>query len=332
MPERLQTIVAQIGLSPEALLILGIGVGVLMLFLAAASAMSQRSPAAVRMAALQADRRVARQDRGLLRAPNADPKGLMKPFLPTDKNERTELDRKLAQAGFDGQNALRNFTLIRVVMGLLLPGVLLALILASKSAGVPLPFGLSATISGFSNQNIFVALSVLVFLGYYGPTSYLNSRAGERQRKIREAFPNALDLMQISIEAGLGFDAAMTRVGNELSSVSPEIAREFLTVQRQIAAGRPRDLAMLDMANRTGVEMVRSFANVVKQSMEFGTSMSQALMTYADEMRAYREMKAQEMAAKLPVKMSGVLALLLMPVLLMMTAGPVAIRMIRMFE
>ncbi len=136
---------------------------------------------------------------------------------------------------------------------------------------------------------------------------WLNARVTERKRRIEEGFPNALDLMQISVETGLGFDSAMTRVGNELANVSPEIAFEFLNVQLQVQAGRARDAAMHDMANRTGVETVRSFANVVQQSMQFGTSMSSALTTYANELRDYREMKAQEMANKLPVKMSAYL-------------------------
>ena len=138
--------------------------------------------------------------------------------------------------------------------------------------------------------------------------------------------------MQVSVEAGLGFDSAMTRVGNELARVSPDLSWEFLSVQRQVAAGRPRSTALQEMAARTGVETIRSFANVVVQSMQFGTSMSEALIAYADELRSQREMKALEMANKLPVKMSAVLAALLMPVLLMITAGPVVIRMIRVFS
>jgi tight adherence protein C len=136
--------------------------------------------------------------------------------------------------------------------------------------------------------------------------------------------------MQVSVEAGLGFDAAMTRVGNELAQVSPELSWEFLTVQRQIQAGRPRDAALADMATRTGVDIVRSFANVVAQSIQFGTSMSEALTAYAAEMRLFREMKAQEMANKLPVKMSAVLASLMLPALIMLTIGPVVIRYMRM--
>jgi tight adherence protein C len=101
-------------------------------------------------------------------------------------------------------------------------------------------------------------------------------------------------------------------------------------VQYQIQAGRPREAAMRDMADRTGVDVVRSFANVVQQSMQFGTSMSEALTTYAAEMRLFREMKAQEMANKLPVKLSAVMASLMLPALIMLTVGPVVIRYVNM--
>jgi tight adherence protein C len=175
-------------------------------------------------------------------------------------------------------------------------------------------------------------LGILVGVGFFGPMYWLRARVAERRRRVEESLPNALDLMQVSLEAGLGFDAAMTRVGNELARVSPELSFEFLSVQRQIAAGRPRDAAMADMAMRTGVDTIRSFSNVVSQSMQFGSSMSDALIAYAQELRVTREMKAVEMANKLPVKMSGVLAALMMPVLLLITAGPVVIRMLRTFE
>ena len=178
---------------------------------------------------------------------------------------------------------------------------------------------------------ILQALSILVTAGYFFPLIWLRGRVSDRRQRIEEAFPNALDLMQISVEAGLGFDAAMTRVGNELATVSPDIAFEFLSTQLQVQAGRSRDEAMQDMASRSGVDMVQSFAGVVQQSMQFGTSMSEALTTYAKEMRIFRETRAQEMANKLPVKMSAVLASLMLPALVLLAIGPVIIRYVRFF-
>lgn len=328
--DQIQAFAAQIGLSPTTLLLLGIGLGSLLAIAGLAATLADRNPAAARLAAGRKSRATARVDRGLLRDPDADPSGLAKMFVPTDLSKRVQLARDLAQAGLTGRHAVRNYTLVRVALGMLVPGLLLGLIILGRIPGISLPFDLHTRVASLDNNHIVQWLGILVGVGYFGPMYWLRARVTERRRRVEEALPNALDLMQISVEAGLGFDAAMTRVGNELAKVSPELSYEFLTVQHQVAAGRPRDAAMADMALRTGVDTVRSFSNVVTQSMQFGSSMSDALIAYAGELREMREMKALEMANKLPVKMSAVLATLMMPVLLLITAGPVAIRMIRM--
>ncbi len=323
MMSTLETFANQIGVSVQVIVICGVALGVTLLFFGVVSIFRDRNIAADRIAETNS-RSMARQDRGLLRGPEYDPRGLIKTFVPTDEKQRGDLQRKLSQAGYPGTRALVNFFIVRMFLGVILPGTFLALIMASRVPGA-LPPGL-ASIGQLSNSKVLIYLSLLVAGGYYLPLIWLNGRSQERSQRIELAFPNALDLMQISVEAGLGFDAAMTRVGNELATVSPDISFEFLTVQRQVQAGRERDRAMQDMANRTGVETVRSFASVVQQSMQFGTSMSEALNTYSKEMRDYREMKAQEMANKLPVKMSAVLALLMLPALILLTLGPVIIR------
>lgn len=329
--EQLQVIATGLGLSTSSVLLLGIGLGCLLTFVGVATALSDRSPAAARLAAGRRARATRRIDRGLLVDPDVDPRGLAKMFLPTDMSSRVKLARDLAQAGLTGRHAVRNYQLVRVVLGLLVPGLLLGLVILGRVPGVALPFDLHTVAASLDNSLIVQWLGILVAIGYFGPMYWLRARVTERRRRIEESLPNALDLMQISVEAGLGFDAAMTRVGNELAKVAPELSFEFLSVQRQTAAGRPRDAAMAEMAARTGVDTIRSFANVVSQSMQFGSSISEALIAYAAELREQREMKAIEMANKLPVKMSAVLAALMMPVLLLITAGPVAIRMIRVF-
>jgi len=332
MAFQLDSITQQMNLSNEVVLIGGVALGVLMVFISSASLFSRPNPAAARIAAVSnQSRQLDRFNRGLLKPADSDPSGLMKHFVPSDAKERSNLQQRLAQAGFSGPGAVRVFTLVRVGLGLVLPGLLLMVIFLSKSPSVLLPFGVSAKLATFNNMQVFQFLSLLVGGGYFGPNYWLNGRVAERKRQIEEGFPNALDLMQISVESGLGFDSAMTRVGNELAGVSPEIAFEFLSAQRQVQAGRSRDQALFDMAERTGVVAVRSFANVAHQSMKFGTSMSEALTTYAEELRETREMRAQEIANKLPVKMSAVLASLMLPALILVTVGPVVIRYIRYF-
>jgi len=331
MESLLQDLSLRFGLSAESLMLAGLGLGVLLVFSSVASVLTRSNPAAARMADLRLRRSETRRDRGLLRETVRTPSGLLKAALPTSATDRQKIHDKLLQAGLTGPNALRNYVLARVALGLLVPLMLVALIVGSKLPGTPVPGPVADLFRPMSQMNVIRLVVLLVAAGYFLPPLWLKSRVKERQQKISEAFPNALDLLQVSVEAGLGFDAAMTRVGNELAHVSPELAFEFLSAEHQIQAGRPREQALSDMARRTGVEMVQSFASVVQQSIRFGTSMSEALTTYAAEMRMYRETKAQEMANKLPVKMSAVLATLMLPALIMVTVGPSVIRYIRYF-
>ncbi|MFD1156580.1 type II secretion system F family protein [Roseovarius aestuarii] len=332
MLEHLDKIALGLGITPETLVMVGFGFGAILIFLGFATLVTSRNPAAERMSAASAgDRYTARLNKGLLRPLSDKPGRIMKAFVPDDDAKRSQLQDKLAQAGYAGAGALWKFTLVRTVLALVLPALFLAVLFVGKMPGLMLPIELPDAITQLTTLQIFQVLTLLVGMGYFAPLYWLRGRVSERQLRVQEAFPNALDLMQISVDAGMGFDAAMTRVGNELVNVSPDIAFEFLTVQMQVQAGRSRDVAMHDMATRTGVETVRSFANVVQQSMQFGTSMSDALNTYSKEMRDYREMQAQEMANKLPVKMSAVLASLMLPALVLLTLGPVVIRYIRFY-
>lgn len=330
MLDQITQFLSQSFASNGILIVIGVALGALLIFAAVASAIADRNPAAGRMSRDFA-RAEARQNRGLLHSADSDPTGLLKKFAPSSELKRSELRMRLAQAGYAGPRAVWYFTLARLLIGGLLPGIFLTLLVASRTPGLSVPAFISSHIVELSSLQVLIALGALAGLGFFLPLSWLNDKVKERRLRISEGFPSALDLMQVSVEAGLGFDAAMTRVGNELAPVSPDIAFEFLSVQRQVQAGRAREAAMRDMADRTGVETVRSFANVVQQSMQFGTSMAEALETYAHEMREMRETKAQEMANKLPVKMSAVLATFMLPALIMLTVGPVVIRYIRYF-
>lgn len=330
MSHWLELITLRTGISAEMMVVAGVALSAFILFYTAVSALRARDPAADRMAGIYEARLRARQNKGLLLTPEDTPRGVMKTLLPSDRDERSQLRRKLNRAGFGSANALRNFILIRIFSGLVLPGTFLALVVLSRVPDLPLPVGLVLLerIGQLSIVQTYLALSLLVGAGYLLPMKMLNARVTERKLRIEQAFPNALDLLQISVEAGLGFDAAMTRVGNELASVSPELSTEFLITQHQIQAGRAREDALKDMALRTDIDAVNSFSSVVQQSIQFGTSISDALTTYSEELRVMRETKAQEMANKLPVKMSAVLASLMLPALILLSVGPTVIRYI----
>ena len=331
MLDRIEFIARHLGIAPEYLMSAGIALGLLLVTWGVYASFVRPDPALSRLEALSRSRRQQRQDRQLLLTPDRTPGGFMRAFEPGSRSERSDLRAKLEMAGLRGAHALRLYTLVRVLLGIGLPGGFLTLLALARTPGVALPFGLSERMLGLSGIGIYQYLVICVGVGYFAPTYWLNARVAARKLRIEESFPTALDLLQISIEAGLGFDMAMTRVGNEIMRSAPDLASEFLTVQHQVAAGRMRDVAMRDMAERTGLETVRSFSNVVQQSMRFGTPMGQALTTYAEELRNMREMRAQEKANKLPVKMSAVLASLMLPALIILTVGPVFIRYVNQF-
>ena len=249
---------------------------------------------------------------------------------PTDERERLAVRRRLVQAGFRGPHAVRNYYLIRTGLGLMLPMPLLIGIFAfALNAG---SFTVEVPLIGVSASSTLVLLALLVALGFYLPPLLLRRRVKHRQRTIREAFPQALDLMQVAIQAGLGFDATLARVGEELQSAHPDLAEEFLVVILELRAGKPRDRVLQDLAQRTGVEEINSFQTVMNQSIRYGTSISDALEVYAQEMRHKRMMRAEELAAQLPVKMSIAMVAFLLPTLFLIFMGPVVIRFVRVIS
>jgi len=194
---------------------------------------------------------------------------------PSNERERLAVRRRLIQAGFRGPHAVRNYYLIRTGLGLMLPLPLLigifgfALNAGSLTVEVPL--------IGISASSTLLMLGLLVMLGFYLPPVFVRRRIRHRQRTIREGFPHALDLMQVAIQAGLGFDATLARVGEELQAAHPYLAEEFLAVILELRAGKPRDRVLQDLAQRTGVEEINSFQTVMNQSIRYGTSISGAL-------------------------------------------------------
>lgn len=330
MDDVLLKLTAATGLEPGMLFQLAIGFGVLVTFISIGN-MFRADAGTMRMNDIVQAKRAQRKNNDLLRFDDIDPKGFMKALIPNDRKLRTEISRSLSMAGFTSRHAVRNFYLVRLTLSVVLPGIFLTLVfIANDPEGSILP-GLQSWFGGLERMTIFQVLTLLIAIGFFGPDYWLKAKIKERKFRIEAAFPNTLDLLQISVEAGLGFDSAMTRVGNEIADASPEISSEFLMVQREIQAGRQRDASMNDMADRMGLEEVRSFVNVVDQSIQYGTNMSAALTTYAVEMRRFRELRAQEKANRLPVQMSAVMAFLMLPALFIISLGPTVLRAIDFF-
>jgi tight adherence protein C len=323
----LQDISGSLGITTELLLLSGIGIGTLILVFGITGALARPSATNRRMQAVVGSGDAA-ASADLLNDDDGDPRGVLKAFVPSSRKNRTKITQRLRQGGAHSKNAVRNFYVIRTLLSIILPACFIGMIFLPSS--IVLPFRFETVIGGMNVIQTFQALTALVVVGFFGPSLWLKMRINTRRTAIQHSLPNALDLLQVAVEAGMGFDAAMSRVAVELSRVAPEISEEFIILQLEIQAGKPRDQAFLDMAERTGVEEVVSCANVILQSVQFGTSISESLKYFSEKMRQDRELRAQEKANKLPVKMSAIMAAMMMPTLLMICLTPVLIRWMSM--
>lgn len=327
MLQTIDQLAASLGVDPRVIVVFGLLFGAFLVILGIVIAVRDGGQArARRLAALEAAR--LNPESAFVAAERA-PAGLAKAFIPTKDRERNQIRRELALAGFDGPNAVALYYALRSVVGLLVPMLLAAVVLLHDS--LPLSPALRSQIAQVELVQMLMVFGALISVGFYGPALWLSVRSKSRRERIEMGFPNALDLLQISIEAGMGFDAALARVAEEIALANPEISGEFQLAQQEILAGRDREIAYRAMADRLGIDEAIAFVNVVLQSLRFGTSMSQALLAYSSEMRQRREIRAQEKANKLPVYMSAVMAMLMMPALLIVTIGPVVIRYINGF-
>jgi tight adherence protein C len=328
MNEILTSLPGLAGSQTQLLVLAGLFVGILMVTLGGALALTDRDNVERRLALAQADKRAAVIE--VRRHAAEDSSKLGRFVAPSDERERLAVRQRLIQAGFRGAHAVRNYYLIRSGLGLLLPLPLLigtfVFALNAGSLTVDLP------IIGVRASSTLSVLALLVGLGFYLPPLFVRRRIRHRQRAIREGFPHALDLMQVAVQAGLGFDAALAKVGEELQNAHPFLAEEFLTVVLELRAGKSRDRVLQDLAQRTGVEEINSFQTVMNQSIRYGTSISDALEVYAKEMRHKRIMRAEELASQMPVKMSLAMVAFLLPTLFLIFMGPVAIRFVRIIS
>ena len=182
--------------------------------------------------------------------------------------------------------------------------------------------------TGFDSPLLLVGLTAF---GFFLPRFMLKRKLQERQRRIRLGLPDGLDLTVICVEAGLSLDQAMMRVGNDLSHAHPELSSEFHLFDLETRAGKPRVEALRNLAERTGVDDLRSLVGTLIQTDRFGTSVAQALRVHSDSLRTERRQRAEEQAAKTTVKMIIPLVLFIMPSLLFVTVGPAVIQLLHIF-
>jgi len=157
----------------------------------------------------------------------------------------------------------------------------------------------------------------------------LNARIRQRQRELFESFPDALDLIRVCVSAGLGLDAAIARVGQELKIKSQALAEEFRLLSLELRAGASRAQALRNLSKRTGVDDINALVAMLIQAERFGTNVSDSLRVHADALRTKRQLRAQEQAAKIPVKLTIPMALCILPALFIVAVGPAAINILR---
>jgi tight adherence protein C len=168
-----------------------------------------------------------------------------------------------------------------------------------------------------------------MFVGYYGPQLWLRNTISKRKDLLVKGFPDALDLMVVCVEAGLGLDQAIARVGQEVKQGHPDLGEEFLLLNLELRAGLSREQALRNLVNRTDLDDIRSLVALLIQTDRFGTSIGQALRVHSDSMRTKRRFKAEEKGAQLPVKLMIPLILFIFPALMVVIVGPGVINLIR---
>jgi tight adherence protein C len=234
-------------------------------------------------------------------------------FIPQSPKDVTVMQRRLIRAGVRNENALKLLYGAKAVFGVALPLLTAALVI-----GAPYDPGNKAAM-------ILGAAAV----GFFGPNEYVRRLASKRQKEISRGLANALDLMVVCVESGLGLDQAIMQVSKELEHAHPEISEEFGLVNLELKAGKRRVEALRNLGERTGVDDLKKLVAVLIQADRFGTGVAQSLRAHADFMRIQARQVAEEKAAKLGVKLIFPIFFCILPSLFAVTVGPVAMKIIR---
>ena len=232
-------------------------------------------------------------------------------LLPVSASEAQKLQKRLMHAGFRSRNAPLIYRSIQLL----------------SMASFPAIVGLVCAIMArpFSSA-LFWILAAFV-LGFFAPRYILGRLVRSRQLRIRWGLADALDLMVISIEAGLGLNAAMLKVSSELNKVHVDISQEFELANLEIRVGREREEALRNLAERTGVDDLRSLVAMLIQTDRFGTSIAKAIRVFSDSLRTKRRQRAEQAAQKAAVKLLFPLACFLFPTLFIAILGPALIQL-----
>jgi len=238
---------------------------------------------------------------------------LAKPLQPTREADAGKLKSKLQQAGFHGSNAANVFLGLKIAC--LLAGMLVC--------------GSSLVAIFTLNSLSILRAAIIAISSFYLPDVGLWYLTRQRKEQIFLGLPDALDLMVVCVEAGLGIDAAMRKVAEEMGDSCRVLSQEFGRCNMQLQMGRPRNAVLKDLGERTGTSDLRSLASILIQTEKFGSSIARALRVHSDAMRSARRQIAEEKAAKPAVQLIFPLVLFIFPAVFVVLVGPAAITMIR---
>lgn len=234
-------------------------------------------------------------------------------MLPAEDWRKSRLKSRLVQAGLRHPKAMSWFLASKLIAAFVLPLLIVMPLLVMGYLGTKAVIGVSL-------------ISLAGLIGFFGPDLFLNHRIESRQNTISTSFPDALDMLVVCVEAGLGLDSAINRVSSELGLAHPMIAEELQLVGLELRAGKGRNEALRGLSDRTRVEDISALTSILIQSEQFGTSIATALREHASGMRLLRIQNARERAAKLPVKLIFPIMLFIFPALFLVILGPAIIR------
>jgi tight adherence protein C len=236
--------------------------------------------------------------------------------MPKKDWQRSKVNQTLVHAGIRAPNAITGFYAIKTVLIILLPGTVLFL---------------ATLFPHFSTKEVAFAMIIATFLAITLPDAILDSMARRRKRRLSNGFPDALDLLVVCTEAGLGLNQAIDRVAHEIEDNYPDLSQELELVNVEIRAGVKREDALRDLAQRTGLEDIRGLVALLTQSMRLGTGVADTLRIYAEEFRDKRMQRAEELAAKIGTKMIFPLVICLFPAFFVVILGPAYLEIIKTF-
>jgi tight adherence protein C len=235
--------------------------------------------------------------------------------VPDGKWENSPLRIKFINAGIRSANAPVLFYAAKTLLPLVFAATAyVALTVAGKS---------------LESMTLILVLLIVATVGCYMPNIVLSRAIKARKREIFENFPDAADLMLVCVEAGLGLDAALIRVADEMRIKSRALTEEIHLTNLEIRAGSTREQALRNLGLRSGVEEINNFASMLSQADKFGTSVGESLRIFSDDLRHKRQIRAEEMAAKLPTKMLFPMVFCIFPAISMVILGPAGVQMYR---